>query len=124
LIYRRTFVVVFFGFIAGCSQRGPQIAPVHGRITLDGQPLPKAEITFHPAGSERPSAGRTDSDGRYELMFKRGEPGAMVGQNTVTILVSPEGTKNPPKIAPLKDPHREVKRGDNEINFEVTAEKK
>ena len=39
-------------FLAGCSYQPddmPKIAPVSGVVTLDGQPLPEAEILFQPA---------------------------------------------------------------------------
>jgi hypothetical protein len=114
--------------MAGCGRSGPQMAPVHGRITLDGQPLAGADVRFQPVGPERPSTGRTDSEGRYELMFKRGQPGAVVGQHTVRIWVSPEVVPHPPIIAARFDSkselRREVKSGDNEFDFDVTAEGK
>jgi hypothetical protein len=120
--------VALFILIAGCGKSGPQIAPVHGRITLDGQPLVGADVRFQPDGSERPSVGRTDSEGRYELMFKRGQPGAVVGQHTVQISVSAEVVRNPPIIAKrfnkASELRREVKSGGNEFDFDVTAEKK
>ena len=62
--------------LAGCSKSGPQIAPVHGVVKLDGQPLANADVQFQPDGSQRPSSGRTDANGHYELMYKRGQPGA------------------------------------------------
>ena len=114
--------------LAGCGKGGPQIAPVHGRVTLDGQPLAKADVRFQPDGSQRPSSGRTDAEGRYELMYKRGQPGAIVGPHTVRIWVSPEVVRNPPIIAARFDTkselRREVKPGDNEFDFDVTTEAK
>jgi hypothetical protein len=114
--------------IAGCGKTGPQVAPVHGRVTLDGKPLAGADIMFQPVGSERPSTGRTDADGQYQLMYKRGQPGGMVGQHRVRIWVSHEVVPNPPIIAKKFDTestlNREVKSGDNEFDFDVTTEKK
>jgi hypothetical protein len=112
----------------GCSQSGPQVAPVHGKVTLDGKPLPLADISFQPEGGQRASNGRTDSEGHYELAYKRGQSGALVGMHTVRVFVSQEGTKNAPIISPEFDRdsklHRQVKVGDNEFDFNVTAEKK
>jgi hypothetical protein len=117
-------IIVF----AGCGKDGPQIAPVHGRITLDGQPLASADISFQPTDAKRVSRGRTDADGRYELLYKRGQKGAIVGPHTVRIWVSPELMKNPPIIAARFDTkselQREVKPDDNEFDFDVTVEKK
>jgi hypothetical protein len=124
----RIVLLLLLAILAGCGQDGPQIAPVHGRVTLDGQPLALADVSFQPEGAKRPSSGRTDSDGRYELMYKRGQPGALVGEHTVRISVSRENVPNPPIIAKEFDTEtklrREVKSGDNEFNFDVTTEKK
>lgn len=114
--------------LAGCGKSGAQIAPVHGRISLNGQPLANADVQFQPDGSQRPSSGRTDVEGRYDLVYKRGQPGAMVGPHTVRISVSSEVVKKPPIIAARFDTkselHREVKPGDNEFDFDVTTEGK
>jgi hypothetical protein len=113
---------------SGCGESGPEIAPVHGQIKLEGQPLANADIQFQPLGSQRPSTARTDAEGRYELAYKRGQAGAMVGKHSVRIWVSPEVVQNPPIIAKEFDTastlEREVKPGDNEFNFDVTTEKK
>jgi predicted small lipoprotein YifL len=114
--------------LAGCGKSGPQVAPVQGRVTLDGRPLAFAEVAFQPDGGKRASMGRTDEEGRYELAYKRGQPGAIVGPHTVRIWVSAEFVKNPPVIAARFDTkselRREVKANDNEFNFDVTTEGK
>lgn len=121
-----TALVVLLAAVAGCGQSGPQIAPVQGRVTLDGRPLAQADITFQPAGAQRASIGRSDSDGRYELAYKRGQPGAIVGEHTVNVEVSSELVKNPPPIparyAANSELHRQVKSGENEINFELKSD--
>ena len=126
---RPTVVLILLLIVqAGCGKGGQQIAPVHGRVTLDGQPLPNADVQFQPDGSQRPSSGRTDAEGRYELMYKRGQSGAIVGPHTVRIWVSPEVVRNPPIIAARFDTkselRREVKSDDNEFDFDVTTEGK
>jgi hypothetical protein len=115
--------------LAGCRDGGRQVAPVHGRITLDGRPLANADVQFQPDGSLRASSGRTDADGHYELMYKRGQPGAIVGPHTVRIWVSAEVVRNPPIIAARFDTkselRREVQAGeDNVFDFNVESEAK
>jgi hypothetical protein len=114
--------------MAGCGKGGPQIAPVHGVVKLNGQPLPNAEIQFQPEGSQRVSMARTDAQGRYLLSYKRGQTGAIVGPHSVRIWVSSEVVKNPPIIAARYDTktelHVEVEPGDNNFDFDVTTEKK
>jgi hypothetical protein len=114
--------------IAGCGKTGPEIAPVTGRITLDGQPLEKADIVFQPDGSKPPSSDRADADGRYQLAYKRGVMGGSVGANTVRITISPDVVANPPTIPARYNTDseltKEVKSGQNEFNFDLTTNEK
>jgi len=119
---------LFFALVVGCSKGGKQIAPVHGRVTLDGQPLQQADVEFQPVDSSRASRGRTDADGRYVLAYKVGQLGAIVGPHTVSITVSHELVRNPPDIAARFNRKSELKRdvepGDNTFDFDVTTEGK
>jgi hypothetical protein len=77
--------------LAGCG--GPDVAPVSGRITLNGQPLAGAHVTFQPVSpgpNVRPevagSVGRTDAAGQYSLrLVEPDRAGALVGEHRVTI---------------------------------------
>jgi hypothetical protein len=63
-------------FAAGCGESGPQLVPVHGRVTLDGKPLAGKTVKFIPE-KETPgqgAGGNTDADGNYTLLAVR--PGA------------------------------------------------
>lgn len=80
--------------LAGCGGGGDkmQVAPVAGRITLDGVPLAKAEVLFLPIGSKAqqgvvaPSKGVTNEDGRYTLTLElNGATGALVGKHRVEV---------------------------------------
>jgi hypothetical protein len=121
------FVLLLMSF-AGCGKTGPDIAPVTGRITLDGKPLEKADILFQPAGSKPPSAGRADANGRYELAYKRGVMGGTVGSNTVRITISPDVVSDPPNIPARYNTEseltKEVKSDQNEFNFDLTTNEK
>src|SRR5208337_3207675 len=72
--------------IAGCrgSQR-PELGRVHGRVTMDGQPLCRAGIAFQPKDKGRESYAVTDVNGEYELSYFRGVKGAGVGENSVRV---------------------------------------
>jgi len=83
-------LLVLFCSTLGCGSDG--IALVAGRVTLRGQPLADASLTFQPlstAESREPgvgSYGRTDSAGRYTLRrIEDDRPGAQVGKHAVTI---------------------------------------
>jgi hypothetical protein len=123
------FPVLLLVLLSGCGGGGPQVAPVSGTVTLDGKPLPNAEVMFVPVGGGRPSTARTVDGGRYELLFKRGQSGAIVGPHSVRIWVSHEVVRNPPKIPARYDSQselrREVKAGeDNVFDFNVESDAK
>ena len=115
--------LLFVSVVAGCGKSGPEIAPVSGRIKVDGQPMENVDIVFQPEDSRSPSYGRTDKDGHYTLGYKRGVEGALVGSHGVSISVSRELVRNPPQIKNT-ELHREVESGKNEFNFDVTSEGK
>src|SRR5688572_18471816 len=111
----------------GCGPSGPQLAPVSGHVQLDGRPLQDASITFQPADGQRPSYGSTDADGRYQLAYRRGEEGALVGKHTVRITVSPEIVRNPPRIPAEYNTQStlkvEVKSGENnDFDFDLKSD--
>jgi len=81
----------------GCSTRPadqPEIAPVAGRVTMDGQPLAGVSVVFE---SERGvlSFGNTDADGRYKLSYIRSAKGAGLGKNIVRISTPTMGPTSP-----------------------------
>jgi hypothetical protein len=122
----------------GCSGRPKNIAKkVSGVVTLGGQPLPAAIVTFTPADGS-PSIGRTDAEGKYNLIWsqqgKRVIEGAQIGEHTVTIRTFQFGdtTAKPPKPeipekVPFKYrqeggfPKATVKAGVNTIDFALEA---
>jgi hypothetical protein len=99
---------------AGCGGSGPNVAPVTGRITLDGKPLANATVNFQPIASGNNinpgsgSYGKTDADGRYTLrLVDRDREGAVVGNHRVEIsaLSRPQNVDNdreraPPNLVP------------------------
>jgi hypothetical protein len=110
--------------VVGCSKSGPDLAPVSGRVTLDGQPIAVADVYFHPEGEKSPSVGRTDADGRYVLGYKRGVEGGMVGWNTVRIQTVGGPPLVPPRYNRDSDLRREVTSGKNTFDFELTTAQK
>lgn len=79
--------------LAGGCGGGGAVAPVSGRVTLGGQPLADAVVTFQPIREQDAAAqvvggsvGRTDASGRYELrLVAPDKPGAAVGKHRVSI---------------------------------------
>ncbi|MCA9052898.1 MAG: carboxypeptidase regulatory-like domain-containing protein [Planctomycetaceae bacterium] len=76
---------------AGCGggPEGPELYEAQGTVTMDGQPLPKANLIFKP--SEGPVAtATTDAQGQFTLTTGT-SPGAVAGSHQVAITVSAEG---------------------------------
>ena len=136
-------VLVLTGFgLSGCGPGGPELADVEGKVTVDGKPVPNAQVTFIPsAPGGSPSYGKSDAEGHYSLMFTRDKSGAMLGTHEVRVEVRKmskddmaEARANGEEVAegfvaipkPAKDAPpltREVKEGDNVIDLELGAGK-
>lgn len=76
--------------LLGCG--GEDLGSVTGKVTMDGQPLPNAIVTFVPEGGGRTGIGKTDANGEYTLVFAGGE-GATIGKNKVAVTTAPEATE-------------------------------
>lgn len=78
---------------AGCGKPEPPArVPVSGIVTIDGQPVPSAVVTFYPLfegfGGEVIAEGVTDTAGRYTLACPLGD-GACLGKHKVTVADAP-----------------------------------
>ncbi len=84
---KRIWVFVLLGIIPlGCGgASGPPLGKVSGTITLDGQPLAGASVSFSPMDGGRSSTGVTDSSGHYSLEYSLDKSGALVGEHEVRI---------------------------------------
>lgn len=78
-----TALAISLTLFAGCGN-GLGLVPVEGVVTLDGQPLPNAEVNFRPTDG-RPSLGKTDDQGKFRLLYSREEMGALPGKHQVSI---------------------------------------
>jgi hypothetical protein len=85
----RCLAAAFLVTVLGCG--GRQYAPVSGRVTLNGQPLANATVSFQPIAPEGSneagmgSAGITNENGEYTLKLPSGNDGARVAQHRVMI---------------------------------------
>ena len=116
--------------VTGCGSDGPERGVVTGKVTLNGDPLPGADVEFQPEEGS-PSYAMTDDKGRYDLMYTRDKRGAMLGEHTVRIMTPTTGTDTqgnevrvrqqvPPKYNAGSKLSREVKPGKNKFDFELT----
>ena len=99
---RYLFIALFFATL-GCGQDAFELAPVSGRVTLDGKPVKAARVRFLPqkqgegALAGPASIGETDEEGCY-TMHTGGDsarPGAVVGKHRV--IISTYRTKRDPQ---------------------------
>jgi hypothetical protein len=127
--------------LLGCGDGGPELASVKGIVTVDGQPVPNATLTFVPQEGS-PSYGQTNREGKYELMFTDVKRGAMLGSHQVTIEgqrlskdelaeMKAQGMDVPDRIVEIPKAYRqagaltaEVKRGSNAIDFNLETKSK
>jgi len=99
MFFRRNWVVaasvlaiLIAASVTSCG--GPNAASVSGTITLDGQPLPSANVSFHPDGGSggAPAYGQSDASGRYSL--STGSDSGLAPGKYVAVVVA---TKEPPQ---------------------------
>ena len=108
---------------AGCYARSdrPELAPVAGAITLEGQPLVGATVVFHP-DEGKVSRAKTDENGHYEMVYLREIVGAKLGHHKVKITTLSEETRKerlPPKYHQQTELEAVVDEGPNEFDFDL-----
>jgi hypothetical protein len=133
---------------AGCGGDAdkPKLGKVHGKVTLDGNPVDRGRVVFTPAAGKGGETGQTatgeiNSDGTFDLTtFDTGD-GAILGQHIATVTIPEKGSENlgkpdasgrieyklPKSVAPNKyekvdsSPLRyTVKEGSNDFEIKLT----
>jgi len=123
---RKVYLVLLLPLFIGC---GGQYVPVSGRITLNGEPLADAYVTFQPVGGGNLEPGpgsyaKTDADGRFTLRVVGDErSGARVGPHMVSISAYtgavPEPTEE--RVARIENLVPERYNTETTLRFEVPA---
>lgn len=78
-------VFALFAACVGCHKSGPAIAPIKGKVLLDGKPLTKGTVMTMPAagrGAKSPIA----SDGSFQLGTYTRTDGAIVGPHKAAVV--------------------------------------
>ncbi len=142
-----TIAAAIFTVLAGCGGSDlPDLGYVSGTVTMDGKPLSNVVLTFQPKNA-RPAYGRTDAEGKYELIYTDDNPGATIGMHSVRISSadaasgeedyedggkhkdyedgSSDGTRRgekiPAKYARAGELTADVKAGDNVFDFDLES---
>ena len=96
------FVALLMAIGSGCSksETSKTVLPAGGTVTMDGQPLAGANLTFIPADGTagQGGTGSTDAAGKYEMTHFRSGKGVEPGAYRVVIskLVMQDGSPIPP----------------------------
>lgn len=70
--------------LAGCGKGDyPEMARVTGTVAYKGKPVPNIMVNFIPTEG-RPSWGKTDESGKYEMVYDEAYKGVKVGHHKVT----------------------------------------
>ena len=125
------FVALTLALVVGCDS-GPPLGEVSGTITLEGEPIEQATITFSHSNG-RSAFARTDANGFYELTFSDGRNGALLGENVIAIETGRASTDAEgnyvqyPETLPAKyhvesEMTREIKAGKQVFDFALSKE--
>lgn len=71
--------------ISGCGPTRPDLVPVSGVVTYQGQPVVGAQVTFMAPNAARAAYGKTDAEGKFRLSTFGMDDGAVAGNHTVTV---------------------------------------
>jgi hypothetical protein len=124
-----TILCVVVVALAGCGSEY-QIAPVSGKITLDGEPLDGALVNFEPVRQgDSLEAGygsnaECDANGAFSLKSLHGEDGAIVGPHRVLITTfkAKEGPNGETLIWSQEKVPQRYMDYDKPLTFEVPAD--
>jgi len=133
------FLSIILGccLLSGCSggtaEDMPEVAPVTGKVTLDGNSLKGVMIRFEPIEGGRSSLATSDDEGNYVLEYNSNTPGAKIGEHRVILSTFQEPSDNeqgefipgrkeeiPKKYAATDILKVQVKPDDNTIDLELT----
>jgi len=109
----------------GCSGN-TKSSPVSGAVTMDGEPLANAMVSFQPIGKELNSGpgstGKTNDRGEYALEVVGGGNGAVEGLHKVMIRSGDAKVTIPAKYNVKTELRYEVKPGNNaNVDFKLTS---
>ena len=128
----RLAVLMVIPWLAGCKPDGPDIVPVSGTVTHNGQPVPNVRIIFEPTQG-RISWGISDAQGRFTLDYDPDFDGARVGTHRVYVvdesanidptaaLAGAKRERRAPELAAAIDKYSQEK---STLNVEVTKPEK
>jgi hypothetical protein len=119
---------LYLMLLSGCTGGGPQIVPIEGTVTHNGQPVPNVRIYFVPTDG-RPSWAISDQNGHFALDYDDQYDGAKVGSHSVWIIdessnvdptVAMSGGPRPKRSPAIKEIADKYSREKSTLKVEVT----
>src|SRR5262245_39746565 len=87
--------LLWLGILVGCGGTSKTV-PTTGRVTYNGKPVPRANVSFTPVeGSGRAASGLTDNNGYFKLGTFSTSDGALPGNYRISVIA--RGPDRPPK---------------------------
>ena len=106
-------------FVIGCGSK--HAASITGQVTLDGKPLDRGTVTFHPVAGGAVAYGQIDADGNYAVKTGR-ESGLVPGRYRVTVVsAGPPSKGQDESPGELFTPVRYGRLEETDLEFEITA---
>jgi len=104
--------------LTGCGG-DVSLGKVYGKVTIDGEPVQNAVITFIPEGPGRSGSGRTNEAGEYVAEYSSGSAGALIGPCIVEIRTENafRSEEIPARYNNKTELKETIKAGKNELNF-------
>ena len=115
---RVSLCAVLLAVAAGCGDSGPPLVPVAGTVTLNGEPIQGATLSFAPDPTNkfgRPARGVSGPQGKYKSTTS-GRPGVVPGKYLVVVSQDNAGA---PRVEGQYS--KEVPPSGATIDFEVIA---
>lgn len=133
-LLRAVAALAFVALLVGCEKKAqyPKRHPVSGRVLVDGKPVVRAVVAFHPTsphadGKSYGASTFTDEDGVFRMTTIESGDGAVPGEYVMTVVANyvakgdldvtvPDllkGKYADPKTSPLRV---EVKEGVNDLS--------
>lgn len=109
-----------------CSKDDGRIAvfPVHGKVLLDGKPVPHAFVVFHPVEDSSPGAihprAQSKDDGTFETSSYDTGDGAPVGEYVVTVERHRPPTSDDPNPGPNQLPRKYASSKSSKLKVHVS----
>ncbi len=71
-------------FLSGCSDGGPKLEPLSGKVLRDGKPMTNVSVALVPVSTGLAAMGSADQSGNIQIQTN-GKNGAMVGKYKVGV---------------------------------------